>query len=212
MRAGLARLLAERGFEVVGEAGDATALLRLVARDAPDAALVDIKLPPTHTDEGVRAAVDDPRGAPVGRRCCCSRATSTSRYAAALLGQPPGGRGLPAQGARRRSRRSSPSAAAGRRRRVRARPRDRHPAAQPLARARPARRALAARARDPGLMAEGHSNAAICARLLPQPEDRRVARAQHLRQARPGRVAGQQPARAGRAHVPARLTRRARSG
>ncbi|MDA0158834.1 response regulator transcription factor [Solirubrobacter ginsenosidimutans] len=58
MRAGLARLLADRGFEVVGEAEDAETLLRLVERTRPDAALVDIKMPPTHTDEGLRAAAE----------------------------------------------------------------------------------------------------------------------------------------------------------
>jgi DNA-binding NarL/FixJ family response regulator len=56
MRAGLARLLADRGFEVVGEAEDPQTLLRLVAREHPEAALVDIRMPPTHTDEGLRAA------------------------------------------------------------------------------------------------------------------------------------------------------------
>jgi serine/threonine-protein kinase len=56
MRAGLARLLADRGFELVGEAEDAETLLRLVALRRPDAAIVDIKMPPTHTDEGLRAA------------------------------------------------------------------------------------------------------------------------------------------------------------
>ena len=57
LRAGLAQLLTAAGIEVVGEAGDAEALLALVAAYAPDVALVDIKLPPTHTDEGLRAAV-----------------------------------------------------------------------------------------------------------------------------------------------------------
>jgi len=57
MREGLTQLLTERGFDVVGEAADATTLLRLVTRAAPvDAALIDIKMPPTHTDEGLRAA------------------------------------------------------------------------------------------------------------------------------------------------------------
>jgi DNA-binding NarL/FixJ family response regulator len=56
MRAGLERVLADRGFEVVGEAEDAESLLRLVHRTRPDAALIDIKMPPTHTDEGLRAA------------------------------------------------------------------------------------------------------------------------------------------------------------
>jgi DNA-binding NarL/FixJ family response regulator len=58
MRAGLVALLADRGFEVVGEAQDANTLLQLVERTQPDAALVDIKMPPTHTDEGLQAAAE----------------------------------------------------------------------------------------------------------------------------------------------------------
>lgn len=57
LRAGLTQLLEAAGIEVVGEAGDAEALVSLVAAHGPDVALVDIKLPPTHTDEGLRAAV-----------------------------------------------------------------------------------------------------------------------------------------------------------
>jgi DNA-binding NarL/FixJ family response regulator len=56
VRSGVARLLADAGVEVVGEAGDATELLALVARQAPDVAIVDIRMPPTHTDEGLVAA------------------------------------------------------------------------------------------------------------------------------------------------------------
>ena len=56
LREGLARLLAEAGFEVVGLAADADALLELVERTRPDVAIVDIRMPPTHTDEGLRAA------------------------------------------------------------------------------------------------------------------------------------------------------------
>jgi DNA-binding NarL/FixJ family response regulator len=56
LRAGLARLLTEGGLEVVGEAGDAGDLMRMVALRAPDVALVDVRMPPTHTDEGLRAA------------------------------------------------------------------------------------------------------------------------------------------------------------
>ncbi|HET7012333.1 MAG TPA: response regulator transcription factor [Streptosporangiaceae bacterium] len=56
LREGLARLLAEAGFEVVGLAGDADELLDLVADRSPDVAIVDIRMPPTHTDEGLRAA------------------------------------------------------------------------------------------------------------------------------------------------------------
>jgi DNA-binding NarL/FixJ family response regulator len=56
MREGLARLLTEAGFDVVGQAGDADALLAGVRDTEPDVAIVDIRMPPTHTDEGVIAA------------------------------------------------------------------------------------------------------------------------------------------------------------
>lgn len=56
LREGLARLLTEAGFEVVGQAGDAEDLLRKVRAHEPDLALVDVRMPPTQTDEGLRAA------------------------------------------------------------------------------------------------------------------------------------------------------------
>jgi DNA-binding NarL/FixJ family response regulator len=56
LREGLARLLGEAGFEVVGRAGDADELCMLVERAQPDVAIVDIRMPPTHTDEGLQAA------------------------------------------------------------------------------------------------------------------------------------------------------------
>jgi DNA-binding NarL/FixJ family response regulator len=62
LREGLTRLLAEAGFEVVGTAADAAGLLRLVDARRPDTVIVDIKMPPTHTDEGLVAAQD------IGRR------------------------------------------------------------------------------------------------------------------------------------------------
>jgi DNA-binding NarL/FixJ family response regulator len=57
LQAGLTRLLTEGGFEVVDAVGDAEALLRAVAQHRPDVAVVDVRMPPTHTDEGVRAAL-----------------------------------------------------------------------------------------------------------------------------------------------------------
>jgi DNA-binding NarL/FixJ family response regulator len=56
MRAGIARLLAEAGVEIVGEATNADQLLRAVATAKPDVAIVDIRMPPTQTDEGLVAA------------------------------------------------------------------------------------------------------------------------------------------------------------
>jgi DNA-binding NarL/FixJ family response regulator len=56
IREGVARLLTENGVEVVDEVGNADALLTSVRDLSPDVALVDIRMPPTHTDEGLRAA------------------------------------------------------------------------------------------------------------------------------------------------------------
>ena len=56
LRAGIARLLEDSGIEVVGQAGDADDLLRKVRAHKPDIAIVDIRMPPTHTNEGLRAA------------------------------------------------------------------------------------------------------------------------------------------------------------
>jgi DNA-binding NarL/FixJ family response regulator len=56
LREGVARLLVEAGFDVVGRAADADELMLEVADKAPDVAIVDIRMPPTHTDEGLRAA------------------------------------------------------------------------------------------------------------------------------------------------------------
>lgn len=56
LREGVVRLLEEAGIEVVGQAGDGEELLRKVRAHKPDVALVDVRMPPTHTDEGLRAA------------------------------------------------------------------------------------------------------------------------------------------------------------
>src|SRR3712207_9350629 len=56
LREGLARLLEDSGFEVAAQAGDADDLLRKVNAHKPDVAVVDVRMPPTHTDEGLRAA------------------------------------------------------------------------------------------------------------------------------------------------------------
>jgi DNA-binding NarL/FixJ family response regulator len=57
LREGLARLLAEGGFEVAAVVSDGEALLRAVERHQPDVCVVDVRMPPTFSDEGVRAAL-----------------------------------------------------------------------------------------------------------------------------------------------------------
>ena len=58
LREGLERLLGEHGLDVVGSCQTAQDLLRLVRDGPPDVAIVDIRLPPTHSDEGMRAALE----------------------------------------------------------------------------------------------------------------------------------------------------------
>jgi DNA-binding NarL/FixJ family response regulator len=57
LRAGLTRLLVDAGEEVVATVGDAVTLLEVVERHRPDLAVVDVRMPPTHTDDGLRAAL-----------------------------------------------------------------------------------------------------------------------------------------------------------
>ena len=56
LRAGVVRVLEDASFEVVGQAGDAEGLIREVRARRPDAAVTDIRMPPTYTDEGLQAA------------------------------------------------------------------------------------------------------------------------------------------------------------
>ena len=56
LREGIVRILADSGFDVVAQAGDAEDLVRKVAAHKPDVAIVDVRMPPTNTDDGLRAA------------------------------------------------------------------------------------------------------------------------------------------------------------
>jgi DNA-binding NarL/FixJ family response regulator len=58
LRAGLERLLDDAGIDVVGSAADGGELLAVVAAEIPDLAIVDVRMPPTFTDEGLRAAIE----------------------------------------------------------------------------------------------------------------------------------------------------------
>ena len=64
LREGIVRVLRDAGFEVVAQAGDAEDLVRKVCAHKPDVAVVDIKMPPTETDDGLRAAIEIRRRLP----------------------------------------------------------------------------------------------------------------------------------------------------
>jgi DNA-binding NarL/FixJ family response regulator len=64
LREGIVRVLGEAGFEVVAQAGDAEELVRQVSAHKPDVAVVDIRMPPTETDDGLRAAIEIRRRLP----------------------------------------------------------------------------------------------------------------------------------------------------
>jgi DNA-binding NarL/FixJ family response regulator len=84
LREGLVRLLTDRGFDVTAAVADAEALRDAVEADPPDVAVVDIRMPPTHTDEGLRAAIDLRRRFPDLAVLMFSQYIET-RYAADLL-------------------------------------------------------------------------------------------------------------------------------
>jgi len=92
LRSGLARLLTDAGVEVVGEACDADELLRAVAEHRPDVALVDIRMPPTFTDEGLLAARRVRERHPGTAVVLLSQYLQV-RYAERLLADQPGGIG-----------------------------------------------------------------------------------------------------------------------
>jgi len=92
LREGLERLLLEAGFQVVGKVGTAEELLRKVEVARPDVAIVDIRMPPSHTDEGIVAA-QEIRDAPPEVAVLVLSQHLESRYAMRLIEQHPGGAG-----------------------------------------------------------------------------------------------------------------------
>ncbi len=169
MREGLARLLADAGFDVAGKAEDADELLRLVERRRPDVAVVDIRMPPTHTDEGIVAA-DRIRAANPGVGVLVLSQYLESRYAMRLLENHP-----ERVGYLLKERVSDVAVVADAIRRIAdgecvidptivarllGRQRERGPLEE-----------LSEREREVlGLMAEGHSNQGICRRLFLSPK------------------------------------------
>jgi DNA-binding NarL/FixJ family response regulator len=92
IRAGLAEILTDRGHEIVAAVGDAEALKDAVAARQPDVAIVDVRMPPSHTDEGLRAAIAIRRDYPGVGILVFSQYVET-RYAADLLATRSGGVG-----------------------------------------------------------------------------------------------------------------------
>jgi DNA-binding NarL/FixJ family response regulator len=92
IRAGVARLLGDHGVDVVGEGADAAELHRIVAEQRPDAAVVDIRMPPTFTDEGIVAAHRVQREHP-GTGVVVLSQFIEPRYAQRLLSEYPSGLG-----------------------------------------------------------------------------------------------------------------------
>ena len=84
LREGIASLLADSGHEVVAGVGDGAALLEALAEHDPDLAIVDVRMPPTQTDEGVRAAVEARRRRPGAAILILSQYVE-ERYASDLL-------------------------------------------------------------------------------------------------------------------------------
>jgi len=92
LRDGVVRLLVDSGIEVVAAVGDADSLLKAVAAHLPDIALVDVRMPPTHTDEGIRAAIEIRRAHPGVAVLVLSQYVE-ERYAGDLLSGNVGGIG-----------------------------------------------------------------------------------------------------------------------
>ena len=92
IRAGLTEILTDRGHEIVAAVGDAEALKDAVTAHQPDVAIVDVRMPPSHTDEGLRAAIAIRRDHPGVGILVFSQYVET-RYAADLLAGRSGGVG-----------------------------------------------------------------------------------------------------------------------
>ena len=106
LRAGLTRILADAGEEVVATVGAADELMTAVERHQPDLCLIDVRMPPTHTDDGLRAAIAIRQRWPKVGILVLSQYVE-ERYATDLLAEETPGRRLPAEGPRRRRRLSS---------------------------------------------------------------------------------------------------------
>jgi DNA-binding NarL/FixJ family response regulator len=169
LREGLERLLLEAGFDVVGKVGTADELRRKVELARPDVVIVDIRMPPTHTDEGIVAAQELRQSYPEVGVLVLSQHVE-SRYAMRLIEEHPGGTGyLLKQRVSNLGVLTDALLRLGDGECVI----DPTIVARLVKRARPARQLaeLTEREREVlALMAEGRSNKAICARLFLSPK------------------------------------------
>lgn len=92
LREGLVRLLTEEGHQLLAAVGDAESLLAAVAEERPDVVVADVRMPPTHTDDGLRAALGIRRRWPEVGVLVLSQYVE-KRYATELLTSDPGGVG-----------------------------------------------------------------------------------------------------------------------
>jgi DNA-binding NarL/FixJ family response regulator len=92
LREGLARLLVEAGFDVVGQVGDAEEFLRKALAYRPDVVVVDVQMPPSRTDDGLRAAIELRRRRPETSVLVLSQFYE-EQYAMRLIGDRPEGAG-----------------------------------------------------------------------------------------------------------------------
>ncbi|NRQ30256.1 response regulator transcription factor [Nonomuraea sp. NN258] len=84
LREGLVRLLEEEGHQVIAAVGDGEALVTAVAAERPDVVVVDVRMPPTHTDEGLRAALEIRRRWPLVKVLVLSQYVE-KKYATELM-------------------------------------------------------------------------------------------------------------------------------
>ena len=205
LRDGLIRLLEAHDFEVVAAVDNGADLLAALTADRPDVAVVDVRLPPTFTDEGLRAALEARRQIP-GLPVLVLSQYVEQLYARELLADRSGGVGYLLK-----DRVLDGGQFIDAVRRVAGRrhgdgPRGDRPAARRATPATGAAAALTPREREVlALMAEGRSNAAIAQRLFIT-ERRSASTPLHLRQARPAAVRRRQPPRAGRPRLPGPLS------
>ena len=201
LREGIARLLEDGGFEVVGQAGNADELLLKVRSYNPDVAIIDIRMPPTHTDEGLVAAkqirekhpdtgvlVLSQYVEPATRWSCCRRAPRASATCSRTASRTSTSSPRPCAASREGGSALDPTVVSqlvGRRRRD-----------DPIGDLTPREREVL------GLMAEGRSNHAIAERARRDGARRREARHEHLLEAAPRSGSRGPPARARRAALP----------